>query len=1236
MNVSSWFTIRLALIVVVLSIALNHRPASAADTQLEITLYKASSIWYGKPGAAVIVEIMHDGILVASATTKNTVSGRSFLRPQRPGTGEAYPIQPGDRLLIQEDGALLYDAVVPIWGLDVNAETQTIDGITKPDTRVTIDVVKSDLVTVLDSTSPRADVSGQVTVTSSMITADSIIRMTLDVDATRYIFLAMPLSVSVDLGRGIIQGWATPGSTVTVSDERGVLISEDHRRMVVNRTSSPYGGAWSIVSPRVTALSPGTKLTISRQGPTGASEKHDDIIAPLSVSFRWQERNGEGYGPSDALINIQAGVGGRVRASFDTMTDNVGRFAIDLPTDALVEPGWWIRAIYSPRSGFATWAHSVWSSARVNVYGTTVKGIADAAGSSITCTLFDRARNLKRRVNTLSDSSLSFVCGFIGPNGTADPVLDLIHPGDRLEIESSQGDPTILVVPTLTANADIEKGEVHGFAIPGSAIHVGRWREHSAAYVDGKAQLDGSYAVSFASSGGIVRGDNGSIDVIDSNGNQFTMGWSAIRVTVWLGGQDGDWPTSVEGNAPMGRMVDVDLLDTQGRQIGTGHGRTDVLGSDVIAGEMWRLVLEDVAGVPYDAVPGDQLRITAGDQTVSMTVPPLVARLDVAARSLTGQTLPHHDVTIGYGRSPNRITSRRVISDRDGSFAISGSDLKEVLYNDDAWAEIRVDGHTIGRGVPGPGLVVDLDSSSVEGWLPGAAQVEGQITRGDQTVCPLFAATGRDAGFSATCRDPGGERVFLKAGDVISLDGGSNGRLGLTVPVFDIRLDSAKGAIVGDVDGVSSIAMEPLDTVMRGSHSWTQERMERSIRGREHFETAIPDYEQHRRQMRGTGYLFLGSLSDGNMVTRRDFIPLVNIQVGGGAVCGPATPRKAIRITVNDDTAVVGSFVGSSDESGAFNGLIENGGASVMVSAGNTVSMMVDGRNIDSFTVPPLAWSMERGILSVFGPVVDKVLGTAWPAVSVYALAPVGDCLSFTDQPGLGSHIPVIYRNRAVTNQRGEFEFELLPGVTGRGLGISEFTDEGLRAYRKQLDMQIVVYPEEGNVEAFGDPFVGGAIAVDRNGQSSAFSEVTADAKGRVAMVVRGGLTVGDVISATLGNASDKVLVVPLSVDWSSTSGLTVRTISNTPLQSVFKLRDGRLLTVVGRTDAQGDYRLVPGDLSGRSSWGFDSVAEARVEVPLGDNDLEVVRIAVNPDEGGRYGVAYLPLTLRRAVMRRP
>ena len=1233
MNRSIWSFLRRVSVVAVLAFASVHGPVRAVDVKLEVTIFKASSTWHGHADSAVVMDVHHDNTHVASASAQSNGAGRALLRLRRIGTNQPYSLLPGDHVTVLEGGAAAYDEIIPTWGFDLDLSNKSVAGIVAPNIPVKIDLVTSDMVTVLESTTSQSDPIGRVTANFAEMTQDSLLRMTIDGETTRFLFLAMPLSATFDIAQGLIAGWATPGSTVLLSDDHGLLDAQDNLRTAFASTSPPYGGEWSVPSSRIAALPPGAKLIIDRTGPTGTNERVELIIPPLAVTFRWSNRLIEGNGPPVTAIVIQVGVGANMRASIETVTDDKGYFSTELLSDVPIEAGWWIRALHTMRPGFVMRAHADWLSIHLDMFGTTVKGITKVPNATVTCRLFDTARNLKRSVNTQSDSARSFACGFLGPNGTTDLVLDQIEPGDLLEIETNQGDPTLVNVPMLSAIANTEKGEIRGFAnssIAGGIIRVGRWREQRAVYVDAEIQPDGSYIASFEAMGGIAMGDNGSVEVKDTYGNSFSLGWSAVRISVWLGGHEGDWPTSVEGNAPLGRMVEVELLDPTGRRIGTGKGRTDILGSDVIVGGFWRVNLTDIAGLAYDAIAGDRLRVTAGDQIVELTVPPLDARLDVAAKSLTGQTLPNHELMIGYGRSPDRTTSIKITSGTDGSFDISGNALNDVLYNDDVWAQMALDGHSVGRGIPGPGLVVDLDDGRVDGWFPGATRVTGHVARGGRTVCVLDAETGRDATFSAACRDRDGSPIELNAGDTIGVDGGPSRQLGLTVPAFKVRLDSQIGLVIADVDGIDHLVMEPRETVMHDGRQWNPGRIERTINGHENFTIAIPSYERYHAQMRGAGYRFVGSLPGGHMVTRIDFLPLTNVEVNGASVCGPATPRKTVRIVLTNGSTTLGTFVGLASSMGAFSGQLEHSGMPIQAKAGNTLSMEVDGRSIGDFLVPPLNWRVERDLASPIGPSVDRVTGDALPSTVVDALAPVSDCLSFTNQPVEGIAAATVYRNRDQTDKNGVFGFELLPGVTGLGLGLAQLTDEGLRAYRKQLDLQIVAYPEEGLIELNSGAFEQGSVSIVRDGQPVLSTGVSTDARGVVTLAVPEGLRTGDIIESTMATMSDDARLEDLSADFSPGAELIIRTVANGNFHTQFQLRDGRSVTVVGQANDQGIYRLTPVNLSPRSSWGFDDIRAANVVLQIGDNDVEIVRIIVNPGETASPKVLFLPLLVRR------
>ncbi|MEO8084247.1 MAG: hypothetical protein ABI780_10520 [Ardenticatenales bacterium] len=1183
------------------------------------------------------IAVFSGDVAIASGASKSNAAGLAVLYPRRPTDSTPYALQPGDHVVIREDDATALDVVLPAWGVDVAADADSVEGVVAPDARVMFEVLAEDGHSVVDTMSARADGAGHVRATSAAIRtairAGAAVRATVDADRVRYTFLAMALTVAVDVGRGTISGMATLGSTIAITDERGVLAEADRHRVVLGALGVQRLGEWSVTSPAVATLLAGTRLTVDRHGPMGASEQRGGETVALQIVYRVRQQRAEGHGPPDADLVIAMGKGTRTITSVEAATDANGDFAVDVPESAALAPGSWVRAIYSPSAAFSVQATARWAGLFVPVYGTTVRGAADRPDAPVSCTLFDPSGRLKLEARSRTDLNGSFYCGFLGPYGMVDPELALIQPGDRVEVGVDQGDPIVVRVPNLSAIADVAQSAISGRGIPGAPLQIGWRRGQQTHHLDGAAEADGTFAVSLAADGGIALGDNGSLTVIDDSGNQFVLGWSAVKLTVWLGGQEGDWPTSVDGHAPPGRNVEVTLLDGAGREVGRGRTRTTGSNPNPLDGEHWLVFLADIGGVRYDAAPGDRVHVVAGDQTVDVVVPPLVANLDVAAHALTGRTIPDHTVLIGYGQSHD-LTSLSVTSGADGSFEVSGEALKEVLYNDDVWVQVDLDGHTVGRAVPGPGLVVDLDASTIGGWMPGATGVTGSVTRNGRVLCDLAATPGRDATFSAGCRAPnGGAVVPLEAADVIALDGDPRGHLGFTLPTFEVGIDWTDGFVRGTLDGVTHIRMEGTSGVLRNGVGSFLDNIEHDVSGREQLQVPIPSYATFRARLGGAGFRFIGTMPDGNMVVRQDYLPLANVEVAGAAVCGPASPGKRVRIEVASGGNRLGAFEGTVDATGLYNGIVTayGDGTPVRIAPGQTITMDVDGRPAGTYTVPPLDWTIGRGVAADFSSIVDRLSGTTVPGVEVYGKAPVGDCPSSLNFAANVPAPPMAYWGYLRSGSSGTFSFDLLPGVAGTGVGVALYTDEGLRAYRKQQDVRIVAFPDEGRIEAVGAPLVAGTLIVHRAGLDVARGVVATDAAGlAVLATMPSGVRVGDVISATLGEESDDLTIVPLSVDFSAAAGLIVSARADTAVSTTFVLRDGRSLVVEGRTSAAGAYRLTPGDLSVRSTWRLDDVVSAQVTLAVEDNDVEVVRIDTGGNGSGRQGTVFLPVAYRR------
>ena len=298
--------VRSSIVAALLCLIVRPALTSGADISLEITLYDLKAVWHGRAEAPVTISVLDGAIEVAGGATKSNTAGLAVLYPRRATDGTRHVLRPGDRIVIREDDAPALDVVLPAWGIDVTADADAVEGVVAPGARVTFEVLAQDGSTVAETRSAQADGAGSVRATSTAIRtairAGSTVQGSVEADRVRYTFVAMALTVAIDVGRGTISGMATLGSTITITDDRGELVETDRQRVVLAAPSIARLGEWSVASPAVALLSVGTRITIDRRGPTGASEQRGGEIVPLQIVFRVRERRVEGHGPPDACL----------------------------------------------------------------------------------------------------------------------------------------------------------------------------------------------------------------------------------------------------------------------------------------------------------------------------------------------------------------------------------------------------------------------------------------------------------------------------------------------------------------------------------------------------------------------------------------------------------------------------------------------------------------------------------------------------------------------------------------------------------------------------------------------------------------------------------------------------------------------------------------------------------------------------------------------------------------------
>lgn len=797
--------------------------------------------------------------------------------------------------------------------------------------------------------------------------------------------------------------------------------------------------------------------------------------------------------------------------------------------------------------------------------------------------------------------------------GGTGPGVVALQVGDRVEVdELGGGDPVLIAVPELSVQTDVASDRLSGVAPARSQVTLEVWKDGQASgsLTGVSVPADGRFDVSLRGKHDLVKASLGRIVVSLAGGHQVSRFWVAHALDLYL--QNGSLVVRGAPNA----SVALDVIDEAG--VLRGSARTRMSGDDIgglLAAPQDGANLVDRFNRPVRLEPGWVIRGQVGDETVSLTVPPLTLVADIENDTISGTTSPRMSLraTAYRASTQERIASPRLTADMDGAFTVDLAGLIDVRYYDSLRAELFPNERylLVAEDIALPGLTLDLDTSRITGLVEPGIEVSADLKRAGHPVAGGAARTDADGNFDLVLRGPSGSSAAAEPGDILTLTAPAAQRfkeIMLKVPELAFDLDPDANAVSGTATDEPGMLLELRSFILPGSGelNWTR----RLTRQGERF--AI-DFDEHQDILPptmsyklGTGSLVRGTIHMpmGHRVTRRRIIPQFNVQLGGGKVCGSTWPLASIEVTLLDTNRVIRDRVATAaDLDGQFETSWHAGAGKMIVpQAGEQLHFAVD-RETFEIAMPPFDMAVDwPGKQFHATTLPDRTISLTYPG-------DIGTCLSSFVQ-GIA---PRVIHLGGRTDRDGRVDVDLAPvaplvgeGGLASGLHLSMFLPDGHRLFTG-------LYPIQGELHIRRDHIRGRATAgqsmtatvLSESGAPLGDGVSQADSRARYDLRVRdlGGtpLMLREGQRVVMLSATERVTVTleALDFDFSPTSGVDGTAPPGRLVRLGLTLRTGEVLTTTLKSDPAGRFAFRNGDFGPGASVSLNDVTEIRAVLPI-------------------------------------
>jgi hypothetical protein len=1186
-------------------------PAQTTEPVLEVDLYGAGLALRALPGTAVKAELRRGEEVVDSAAGAADASGLARLswgsyllgdgRAAISLGGSPSAIRPGDqlRILRRGGGALVVD--VPLLTATVDAAEDRISGQGPAGATLAFSLSVSGgaaqaFEAVVDAGGQyRLDLAGRLDLPTEGLSG----RLTwLSAEAYRFRLALANLEAEAVLAAELLRGRAGPGRRISVQVE-----GAGGAARAFGPVFADAGGAWRlplgggdgrmVVGPEPQEpplrLRSGDRLSLAVADPArGLTQTLELALPDLALSLDVGQARARGRAPAGAALTLRLRDPRGALSELPVVADAAGLLDVELAAIAGLGPGWTAQLVWRAAPGLRAAATAVVPIQRLEVGGGQVWGLA-APGTVITATLTGGSGQVKGVGQGRADDQGAWRARFAPPGGPG-PFFGQVaaQPGDTVTLESVAGDPLLLTVPPLDAEADLDADRLSGRSAPGFQVSL-LPEAPGAAPLLTTADAEGRFSFDLAGRMDLRPGLGLRLEAAGRPGQVFGRGWVALAVTVDLG------EGILSGRATPGTVVEARLLDGAGalvatvRTVGQDFSGLD-LPADLVASlgllsGRFSTSFADVAGQAVRPRTGDRLRLTAGDQVVELAITDLDGAAFVEDDLVTGQAAPGQKLQVQlrpYGGAPLAVD---VLADAQGRFRHDFHGQADLAYNDAVGLFADLDGHALRRTLSIPGLTVDLSRGQVSGAAVPGARLDLGLRRQGQALLQRSLVADARGGFQLELPDA----VALRTGDQLELRPlePAGDALRLTLPELTVDADRAGDRISGRAAPGGDL------TVAAGSAQQEDFAISQDWPAIQADGSWLADLVPAWPLQPGTQVQARYRLATGHVVIRRAVVPLLRAEMGGPNACGLGAPRSAVGAELlAADGRRLARGEGRSDSLGRFRlSFADAAGALLRSAAGQRMAAEIGGEAM-AVDLPELSLSLdwEQGLLQGRGPA-RRTVFLQWPARR---------CLE-----GLRRGAGFVGLMATPIGEDGRFGMGLPPLAAGEGFDLYVPLPDGHQVYRQVYRGLLQVYIDSDRVAGTANSAAALRADLRRDGAEAASGAAGADGDGRFDLRLRGPdgaaarIRSGDILNVDVDGRTESLTVPPLGFDWSRGEPVAGEAPADAVITLGLRLADGRVLDIRRQADSAGRWRFAAAELPPRGGWTLDDITAIRATLPV-------------------------------------
>lgn len=1238
----------------------QDRPAAQAQagssqpaTGVTLTLYDNVISWTTLPAVAVRAEVRSGTTLKAVGQAQSGQDGRVNLNLQGAGGGggggggggQNPNLRAGDSITLLPTGGMTATLTVPSLSVAASAADNKVMGTAVAGAGLSVSLSHGGQA---QNAAATADGAGAYSASFGDVAPGDTGLVSLVKDGNTFQAEFAAFQASFSLGSRQVTGVATPGETVVIT-----LTAADGTTAKGTRTvtvqgggtefntgggggGGPGGGGGNAFGPVV----PGDSAKVEVTSPVAGANLSLTAQAPnIVVGTNPSTQTVSGQAPGGATVEVVAlSPEGTSYSSTTTAGPadpgtGLGAFSTTVSGATGMGPGWRIYAYASSTPGLRFRAADALEQVRIGIHANQVGGVADP-GRPITVTILSSAGEARGSQTTQANNNAQFNISFNGgggggPGGGMPTQPVDFNTGDRVQVEFSVGDPLIIPIPNITARTDATADTVSGEGPAGAQVWATQGNGQGMVTVRTAVDAGGAYSLSFAGSRDLAAPMGGAVNFRLPSGHELYSNWGVVQMTVELGN------FQVQGSGASNREVTASLVDQNGRttvgaaddQSGGGGGGGGPGGGGGLNGAgQWGFLFRDTLGQPVRMQPGDKVRVTVGDDTVELTLPPLSGVAFVGDDLINGSTTAGRAVTVQVTHVLIQGNARQdVTADASGNFSLDLTGTFDVQHNDNILFTTNEGIHIVNSRMTVPGLRLNLDEARLTGsWKPDTLLEVGLVSGpAADTVFSGQVRTQANATFAIVFQK-GDSRVLPKTGDnVVVSDPATREKIVLKVPELTVAGDAQTEAFSGRAVPGGSLTLQASNAFPRPGGGGGPGGGGPGGGGGNRFgqPTINPDgtwtltFNQPAYNIRpGTRMFTLYREPGGHLIERLRYLPIASVQHGGGAVCGYAEPRANLSSTLVDAGGqTLGSATGQGDYNSSFELLMRDGQDKVVRSAaGQTAKVKLGADTVDV----PLA---DVSIEVVWGQ--GLLRGTAPSGSTLLLRRPADTCLAAAGGPGGGGGGPGGGNGTIQVPENGQFQlpaaFNMDPGD---GIEVAWYAPNDHRVYRHIFRALGQVYVGTDKVGGRATPNSPVIVTLLNGTTERGKAEVQTDAEGRFLAVFKGPdgkpilIQAGDTVKVEGSGESPQIAVEPLAFDWSPGDVIALEAAPNKTVQISLAIKDQADVTFPITTDAGGKWRFTATDIPPRAGFTLADIEGVRAVIETPNEHQIIFEAGVLPN----------------------